>query len=86
MTEDYHTELGVGYDGMWLPKALELLNMVESTSEGCRVLKQGAVSVGGKSITDPWAKLLPGKDVLVCVGKRSLRVVTDRREYWEMAR
>jgi len=55
---------------IWLPKALQEAGVVASTSEGRRMIKQGAVSVDGEKITDEDHKLKKNSERLVKVGKR----------------
>lgn len=71
-------ELDVGDDGLWLPKALAQLQMVKSSSEGRRMIKQGAVSIEGEKIHDAEYRLQAGLEVLVRVGKRRYIRVTTR--------
>lgn len=71
-------ELEVGEDGLWLPKALAQLQMVKSSSEGRRMIKQGAVSIEGDKIQDLEHRLQAGLEVLVRVGKRRYIRVTTR--------
>jgi len=55
---------------MWLPKALQEAGMVSSSSEGRRMIVQGAVTVDGVKITDPDYKIGRGDEKLVKIGKR----------------
>ena len=71
-------ELEVGDEGEWVPKALAELGMVKSTSEGRRMIKQGAVSFDDERVTDLEARLKAGREVLVRVGKRRYLKVTTR--------
>ncbi len=71
-------ELEVGPEGLWLPKALAELGLVKSSSEGRRMIKQGAVSLDGARVTDLEARLMPSEGVLVKVGKRRYLRVTAR--------
>lgn len=55
---------------IWLPKALREAGLISSTSEGRRLIKQGAVSIDGEKVTDPDYKLAKNGERLVKVGKR----------------
>lgn len=65
-------EIAVTAEGesIWLPKLLNLAGLVKSTSDGRRMIEQGAVSVEGKKIADPEAQVPTGAPVLLQVGKR----------------
>jgi tyrosyl-tRNA synthetase len=58
-------------EGVWLPKALADAGLVKSSSEGRRMITQGAVQVDGGRVGDPQAKLPPGGRYLVKAGKRA---------------
>jgi tyrosyl-tRNA synthetase len=62
-------EYGAG-DDIWIPKLLTDLKMTASTSEGKRMIQQGAVSADGDKITDENISFSPGDRVLFKVGKR----------------
>jgi tyrosyl-tRNA synthetase len=69
-------EVSVGPEGLWLPRVLAELGLVKSSSEARRLLAQGAIKLDGERVTDPEARLLPGPEVLVQVGKRKfLRIL-----------
>ncbi len=70
-------ELEVGAEGLWIPKALADLGLVKSTSEGRRLLVQGAVSLDGERVTDPEARLARS-EVTIKVGKRRFLRVSAR--------
>jgi tyrosyl-tRNA synthetase len=63
-------ELAVEGDSIWLPKLLLEAELVKSTSDGRRMIKQNAVSVGGEKVTDVNAEIPASGDVLLKVGKR----------------
>jgi len=71
-------ELRLGqFDGtsVWLPKLLQALGLVASSSEGKRLIQQGAVSIDGQRLTDPQATV-PLKDgMIVKAGKRRVAKV-----------
>ncbi|MDH5638395.1 MAG: tyrosine--tRNA ligase [Nitrospinota bacterium] len=54
----------------WLPKALQEVGLVSSSSDGRRMIKQGAVSVDGVKISDQDYKIRRGREKLVKIGKR----------------
>jgi tyrosyl-tRNA synthetase len=57
-------------EDIWLPQLLVDLDMVKSTSDGRRMIKQSAVSLDGKKVTDMKATVSPQGEILVKVGKR----------------
>jgi len=57
-------------DDIWLPQLLMDLEMVKSTSDGRRMIKQGAVSLDGEKVTDIKKNVSPQGEILVKVGKR----------------
>lgn len=64
-------EIELSYDAdVWLPKLLVDAELVQSTSEGRRMVKQGAVSIDGEKITDENATIAPHGELLLKVGKR----------------
>ena len=57
---------------IWLPRLLVLAELVKSTSDGRRMIKQNAVSVDGKKITDINTDITTREAVLLQVGKRRI--------------
>lgn len=58
-------------DGViWLPKLLTLAGLVSGTSEGKRLVQQGAVKVDDEKYTDPNIKLIPKDGMIIKAGKR----------------
>ncbi len=55
---------------IWLPKLLALAGLVSSTSEGRRLIQQGAVKVGDEKITDPGTNFIPLDGTIIKAGKR----------------
>jgi tyrosyl-tRNA synthetase len=55
---------------IWLPKLLHEAGLVQSTSDGRRMIKQNAVSVNGDKIADVDAQISADGEVLLKVGKR----------------
>ena len=51
---------------------LRAMGLVSSTSEAMRMLKQGAVKLDQERVTDPKQVFLPGRSVLLQVGKRRI--------------
>lgn len=54
---------------IWLPQLLVDLEMVKSTSDGRRMIQQGAVSLDGERVKDVKAEVAPQGEVLIKVGK-----------------
>ncbi|HBT97630.1 MAG TPA: tyrosine--tRNA ligase [Desulfobulbaceae bacterium] len=57
-------------DAIWLPQLLLDAGLVGSTSEGRRMIQQGAVMVAGEKAGDVGAKITTEGEVVVKVGKR----------------
>jgi tyrosyl-tRNA synthetase len=55
---------------IWLPKLLLEAELVKSTSDGRRMVKQNAVSVNGEKVADMNAEISTDAEVLLKVGKR----------------
>ncbi|MFH1709573.1 MAG: tyrosine--tRNA ligase [bacterium] len=55
---------------IWLPKAMLIACLCESSSEAVRLLEQGAVEVNGKVIKDKRSKIRIDGVVMIKVGKR----------------
>jgi len=55
---------------IWLPKLLALAGLVSSTSEGKRLLQQGAVKIDDEKISDPDIRLIPQDGMIIKAGKR----------------
>ena len=55
---------------VWLPKLLVLADLVKSTSDGRRMIRQNAVSVAGEKVTDVNTDIAADGSVLLQVGKR----------------
>lgn len=63
-------KVAVGEENVWIPKLLLDADMVKSTSDGRRMVKQNAVSVNGTKVTDPSVEIPAKGEVLLKVGKR----------------
>lgn len=59
-----------GSEPIWLPKLLVEAELVNSTSDGRRMIKQSAVSIDGEKITDIDYNVQPKGQLIVKVGKR----------------
>ncbi len=57
--------------GTWLPKLMVTMGLVPSTSEGKRMIKQGAVTVNGQKMSSE--DLPVGDDFVIKVGKRKFK-------------
>lgn len=57
-------------ESIWLPKLLQAAGLVKSSSEGRRMIEQGAVSVEGEKMSDPEARVSCAHPLLLQVGKR----------------
>ena len=55
-----------------LTRILKDCDLLKSTSEGMRLIKQGGIKVDGKKISDDKYKLQKGKESLVQVGKKKI--------------
>jgi tyrosyl-tRNA synthetase len=56
-------------EDIWIPQLLVDMELVKSTSDGRRMIKQNAVSLDGEKVTDVNAVVRPQGEVLVKVGK-----------------
>ncbi|WP_418792228.1 tyrosine--tRNA ligase [Phosphitispora sp. TUW77] len=58
-------------DGViWLPKLLTLAGLVAGTSEGKRLVKQGAVRIDDERVNDPEIRIKPENGSIIKAGKR----------------
>lgn len=57
-------------ENIWLPQLLVDAELVKSTSDGRRMIKQNAVTVDGEKITDESSTVAPHQEMLIKVGKR----------------
>jgi tyrosyl-tRNA synthetase len=57
-------------EGLPIANLLKEANMVTSTSEAFRMLKQGAVRIDGERVEDRERRFTPGSEHVVQVGKR----------------
>lgn len=70
--------LDAGGDGVPIANALKDCGLVGSTSEGMRMIKQGAVRLDGEKVSDKGLKLVVGSDLVCQVGKRKFARVRIR--------
>lgn len=63
-------------DGVPLPTLLRLSGLVQSSSEGMRMIGQGAVRIDGERVEDRGLLLAVGSEVVVQVGKRRVARVS----------
>ncbi len=67
----YGIKADILQDGsIWLPRLMVLLEMAASTSEGRRLITQGAVKINGIRIEEPAYLLIPQDNMIVQCGKR----------------
>ena len=57
-------------DEIWVPQLLVDAGLVSSTSDGRRMIQQGAVSLDGEKVSDQGARVPAVGDILAKVGKR----------------
>jgi len=62
-------------EGAWIAAALKEAGLVSSSSEGRRMVEQGAVRIEGERVGDPKARLPVGSRQLLQVGKRRFAIV-----------
>ncbi len=74
---DYVLDSNQLEDGLiWLPKLLTLAGLVSGTSEGKRMVKQGAVRINDERVNDPELRFMPEDGSIIKAGKRKFaRVV-----------
>ena len=66
---DLPTDL-LAEDGIWIARVLTHVQLAPSTSAARRLVKEGGVRVDGEKVGDDQARLAPGSDCLLQVGKR----------------
>jgi tyrosyl-tRNA synthetase len=70
--DDIETVTMDRYDaGIWLPKLMVNMGLVPSTSEGKRMIKQGAVTINGQKMSSE--DLPAGNELVIKVGKRKFK-------------
>ena len=63
-------------DNFQIAQILKSANLVSSTSEGNRMIDQGAVKLDGEKILDKTLRLSDKKTIILQVGKRKFAKVT----------
>ena len=69
-------ELEAGSDGLPLANVLKMANLVSSTSDAHRMVKQGAVKIDGERVEDSKQVLTSGFSAVLQVGKRKFAKVS----------
>jgi len=64
-----------GSDGIWIPQLLLSIGMVTSTSEGKRMITQGAVSINGSKVSSEDLPVSDMGELIIKVGKRKFKKV-----------
>ena len=59
-----------GVDGLRIANLLKDASLVSSTSEGMRMIRQGAVKIDGEKVSDPTLVIKAGAELVIQVGKR----------------
>jgi tyrosyl-tRNA synthetase len=62
--------VAVPKEGMLLPQLLKAANLAPSASEASRAIEQGGVRIDGERVADRSLRLLPGRTLVIQVGKR----------------
>lgn len=62
---------------IWLPKLLSSAELVKSTSEGKRMIKQGAVKINDERVTDVDTEIEPSPGMILRVGKRRFAKIIE---------
>jgi tyrosyl-tRNA synthetase len=59
-----------GVDGLRIANLLKDASLVSSTSEGMRMIRQGAVKIDGEKVSDTALVIKAGAELVIQVGKR----------------
>jgi tyrosyl-tRNA synthetase len=70
--------LDVGVEGMPIANVLKEAGLTTSTSEGLRMIKQGAVKINGDKVEDKALVIQAGLDAVFQVGKRKYARITSK--------
>lgn len=72
-------EIEFHWDGeeIWVPKLMKLIGLCASTSEGVRLIRQGAVNINDVRVSDPDRKI-PEGEYIFKVGKRRFLKIKPR--------
>ena len=68
--------LEAGQEGLRIANLLKDASLVSSTSEGLRMIKQGAVKIDGEKVSDTALVIHPAAELVIQVGKRKWARVT----------
>ncbi len=68
--------LETGQEGLRIANLLKDASLVSSTSEGLRMIKQGAVKIDGEKVSDTALVVHPAAELVIQVGKRKWARVT----------
>ena len=68
--------LDVGKDGLRIANLIKEAQLLASTSEAMRMIKQGAVKIDGEKVSDVGLVIYSGQELIVQVGKRKWAKVT----------
>jgi tyrosyl-tRNA synthetase len=71
-------QIGVSVAGAKLAWVMKEAGLAPSTTEAMRLLKQGAVRVGGERVNTPETLFFPGETYLLQVGKRGIAKINCR--------
>jgi tyrosyl-tRNA synthetase len=63
-------DLSVDSAGIRIANLLKEAGLVSSTSDGMRMIKQGAVKIGGEKVADIALVIESGAEMVIQVGKR----------------
>ena len=72
-------EIQVAKGEHWLPKLLNEIGFVPSTSEGKRVIKGGGVQLDGEKITDDNYRFILEREVVIKCGKRKFGKIIPKK-------
>ena len=63
---------------IWLPKLMQLAGLVSSTSEGRRLIQQGAVKINDEKVSDPKATITLEAGMIIRAGKRKFAKILSK--------
>ncbi|MEP0355464.1 MAG: tyrosine--tRNA ligase [Paraglaciecola sp.] len=69
-------EFELGAEGLAIANTLKDAQLVSSTSEAMRMIKQGAVKMDSEKVTDPKHRFIAADEVILQVGKRKFARIT----------
>ncbi len=73
-------ELKITENNIRIANLLKLANLVSSTSDGMRMIKQGAVKIDGEKVLDSRLELAPGTNAVYQVGKRKFaKIILEKQ-------